>query len=146
MLVHSVALQASREGFDPLSVHVFDRAAYDLDRYHRRRATAITYLGGICIDCGAKEDLEFDHKDPATKSFNIGAIILHSDSKLYRELDKCVLRCGTHHRARTAKQQGVPHGGGLSGKKNCPCEPCKTRKAKYMREYHNQRRKRLLLK
>ncbi len=35
----------------------------------------------------------------------------------------------------------VEHGGGLSGKKNCPCTPCKDRKAAYMQTYKRPSRK-----
>lgn len=109
------------------------RAEYDLTRYYRRHQEAVTYLGGSCIDCGSVELLEFDHVDPDTKQFNVSAIMLHGDAKLYAELAKCVLRCTNCHRQRSAGQQSVEHGGGLSGKRNCKCVPCKARKAEYMR-------------
>lgn len=35
------ALQAALARFDTEVVHMFDRAAYDLARYHRRRAAAV---------------------------------------------------------------------------------------------------------
>jgi hypothetical protein len=116
------------------------RAEYDLARYYRRRQQAIEYLGGQCVDCGTEELLEFDHIDPATKEFSIASSLLHGDVKLYRELAKCVLRCTSCHKQRTAQQQSVDHGGGLSGKKNCKCIPCKARKAEYMRSWKRKPR------
>jgi 5-methylcytosine-specific restriction endonuclease McrA len=38
-----------------------------------RRAELIEMLGGRCVRCGAVEDLEFDHIDPTTKRFAVGA-------------------------------------------------------------------------
>lgn len=35
---------------------------------------------------------------------------------------------------------GVEHGEGLGGKKNCPCKPCKERKSEYMKEYRRKRK------
>jgi hypothetical protein len=37
----------------------------------RRRETAKQMLGGKCVECRSAADLEFDHSDPATKSFEI---------------------------------------------------------------------------
>lgn len=36
-------------------------------RWEIRRARAIEYLGAKCIECGSKNNLEFDHKDPNSK-------------------------------------------------------------------------------
>lgn len=79
-------------------------------RYFRRRAEAIEYLGGKCIDCGHAEMLEFDHVNPAEKSANIGALFASANKeKLQAEIDKCVLRCVACHAHITALQklQGV---------------------------------------
>lgn len=112
-----------------------NRSVYDLYRYYARKQEAIDFLGGKCVDCGTTEMLEFDHIDPSTKLYNIGMIMLHGDDKLYKELKKCVLRCHTCHKLRSDTQQSIDHGGGLSGKRNCKCIPCKARKAEYMRYY-----------
>ncbi len=107
---------------------------YDEDRRVRLRAL----LGGVCVRCGTTDDLEFDHIDPATKSFAIGVSIHRRWSDLVAEVAKCQLLCGPCHRAKTAESGddgAVPHGGGMSGKKNCPCELCKARMAEYMRSY-----------
>jgi hypothetical protein len=58
---------------------------------------------------------------------------------LIDELSKCQLLCNDCHLDKS-KLEGslgtVDHGGGISGKKNCPCVLCKTRKAEYMKNYH----------
>lgn len=127
-------LHSEGSRFESDRVHVFNRAQYDLQRYRRRRAWAISYLGGRCGECGSVIDLEFDHLDPSAKSFEISSALLHGNAKLLPELDKCTLRCKQHHRERTADQRSVGHGEGRSGKRNCRCAKCKARKAEYMRE------------
>lgn len=67
-------------------------------RYYTRRAEAIAYLGGKCVDCGTSQNLEFDHKNPKLKSFHIGkAFASMAKDKLYVEVDKCELRCRPCH-------------------------------------------------
>ena len=67
-------------------------------RYFSRRAQAIEYLGGKCVDCSSTEMLEFDHKDPALKEHNLGKLFSSANpEKLYKEVDKCVLRCIACH-------------------------------------------------
>ena len=59
-----------------------------------------------------------------------------SYEKLVEEMKKCQLLCRRCHleKSREAKDLGnVDHGGGLSGKRNCKCDPCKAKKAAYMK-------------
>lgn len=106
----------------------------------QRRSQAREYLGGVCNNCGTDKDLQFDHVKASQKSFGIAdAINRHMAwAFLVPELDKCQLLCHPCHLEKT-KRNGddgsVPHGGGSSGKKNCPCGPCKKRKAEYMQAY-----------
>lgn len=64
-----------------------------------------------CIDCGEAEPLylDFDHRDPALKSFTIGTV-LGQGAKSWRtiqnEIAKCDIRCVKCHRRRTAQQFG----------------------------------------
>jgi hypothetical protein len=109
--------------------------AYQLARYHRRKAEAIEFLGGVCARCGATEGLEIDHIDPALKSFSIGKLWSVSKVRFYTELRKCQLLCKPHHIEKTRQEQSVEHGGGASGKRNCKCKPCKAKKAEYMHAY-----------
>ena len=110
---------------------------YNLARYHARRAEAIERLGGACVDCASISSLEFDHEDASTKSFEIGRLLNVSKARFEEELLKCVLRCGPCHVEKSMREDWnvVEHGGGSSGKKNCPCALCKARKAEYMKNY-----------
>jgi 5-methylcytosine-specific restriction endonuclease McrA len=112
-------------------------AAYMKERTARRRERAIIQLGGKCVVCGSTEDLEFDHKNPDDKDprCNSGYMFTFSERRLQAELAKCQLLCHDCHLEKTSSEASVEHGGGLSGKKNCPCVPCKERKAEYMRTH-----------
>ncbi len=117
---------------------------YMKDRYYRRRAAAIVQLGGKCIDCGSVENLEFDHADASTKQHDIGKLFAGgSEEKLQAELVLCVLRCNEHHKKKSTQMKDirvVGHGEGLSGKRNCSCEPCRSKKREYMRAYAARRK------
>ena len=69
------------------------------NRRKNRLQEAKDYLGNICWCCGATENLQFDHIDPKTKSFNINA--QDSWEKLIPELDKCQLLCPPCHLKKT---------------------------------------------
>jgi hypothetical protein len=59
-----------------------------------------------CVDCGEADPvvLEFDHRDPASKRFNIGnaASGAYSLKTVNREMKKCDVRCANCHRRKTA--------------------------------------------
>jgi 5-methylcytosine-specific restriction endonuclease McrA len=83
---------------------------YMARRYDRRKAAAIDQLGGKCVRCGTKDDLDFDHMDPATKSFTIARRLAGvSEAKLQAELAKCQLLCGPCHLEKSRSE------GSLSG-------------------------------
>ena len=124
---------------DAVAYNEYQRT-YQLERYHARKADAIRLLGGRCAICGSAEKLEVDHIDPARKSFPISKLWSVSKERFYAELGKCQLLCKPHHIEKTRREQSVEHGGGASGKKNCPCDPCKAKKAKYMASYQRKGR------
>lgn len=104
------------------------------NRFYAKYAEAKEYLGNKCVDCGTSQDLEFDHIDRSQKTGDIGDLWSYSNARFWAEVDKCTLRCKEHHTKRTSEQLGVEHGGGLTGKDRCKCDPCKARKREYMRE------------
>ena len=62
-----------------------------------------------CADCGQRfspHQMDFDHRDPATKSFNVmtGRAMLMSTKKVLSEVAKCDVVCANCHRARTFAQ------------------------------------------
>lgn len=100
---------------------------YMTRRYHRRRDAAIEALGGRCVECGSREDLELDHVDPSTKSFEIGKILsTGSEAKVEAELAKCVLRCSSCHRTKTAMELDWDRHGTYSSyrRRGCRCDAC----------------------
>lgn len=60
-----------------------------------------------CVDCGETDVLvlEFDHRNPADKRFDIGFIVARKPWKfVLAEIEKCDVRCANCHRRRTAAQ------------------------------------------
>ena len=109
----------------------------------RRRKILMAALDSQCAVCGSTENLEFDHVDPSSKTFVISDGLDFPWVRLIEELAKCQLLCHEHHLCKSMQEGSlgtVEHGGGLSGKKNCKCAPCKARKRQYMLGYMRQRR------
>lgn len=76
-------------------------------RRARTRAEIIARLGGCCAWCGYTEDLQFDHKDPKTKLFDMANGLDRPRAQLIAEVDKCQPLRGPHHREKT--QDDEPH-------------------------------------
>lgn len=109
------------------------------------RIWAIEQLGGKCTRCEASEWLEFDHIDPATKSFDISAGIRdgYGKKRLLPELEKCQLLCIPHHLEKTTATAlaNRRHGSwGMYKNGQCRCEVCRDFVNAYMRSYKASRR------
>jgi hypothetical protein len=109
---------------------------YNTERYHKRRQQIIDLLGGVCVSCGSKEELEIHHKDPETKSFDIGSKISKPWAEVLSEAAKCELRCSPCHREEHASQHGL---GGYMNMK-CRCDVCRFAWNVYHRDYKKARR------
>lgn len=72
-------------------------------RYFEKRAKALAYLGGQCVECGEVDELVFDHIDPETKEYAVGKIICHRWEKVRAELDKCQLLCKSCNATKTSQ-------------------------------------------
>lgn len=61
-----------------------------------------------CLVCGETDPLvlEFDHRDPAEKSYEISDMFYLSQIKIQEEIDKCNILCCNCHRRRTIEQFG----------------------------------------
>ena len=96
----------------------------------RRRQRLIDMLGGCCVRCGSTEDLEFDHTDPATKSFDIGADWTRAWDDLVAEARKCQLLCRKDHIAKGAEDRPEPaHGMYRYQYWRCRCAICRAANA-----------------
>jgi hypothetical protein len=95
-----------------------------------RRAQLIEMLGGRCVRCGAVEDLEFDHIDPITKRFAVGASLSRAWSELVKEALKCQLLCCPCHIDKGAEDRPEPvHGYYRYWYYGCRCADCRAANA-----------------
>ncbi len=78
---------------------------YMKERWNRRRSKSIALLGGQCVRCGSRDDLEFDHVDPSTKEFTIAKASSFSESRFQAEISKCQLLCSDCHKEKTVEDR-----------------------------------------
>jgi 5-methylcytosine-specific restriction endonuclease McrA len=82
---------------------VYNKTYQDDGRKEKRRQKRLQEmrdkLGGKCVKCGTTESLQFDHKDPRTKCFNVSP--QDSWEKTLPELYKCQLLCSSCHLEKT---------------------------------------------
>lgn len=85
----------------------------EIDRVTRRQRATLAWLRDLrrvpCLDCGgtfAPYVMDFDHRDPRSKSFSIAAdnVLLKNRALLEAEVAKCDVVCANCHRVRTAAQ------------------------------------------
>jgi len=121
------------------------RKEYMLERYHKRRAEAIKFLGGACVICGATEDLELDHILRNEKSFNISQMWSISQEKFDAELSKCQLLCNTCHKAKNTwelnKKAAIRTHGSLSSYRYCKCDLCRKAYSDYWQSYKPRKKR-----
>lgn len=120
-------------------METWDRTSYDKSRYNERRELLLDLIGRECADCGSTDRIEFDHVDSKSKEFALMSRWNRPLEQLQAEIAKCQPLCHECHLKKTLQQTSVEHGGGLSGKKNCKCAPCRSKKAEYMREWKRRK-------
>jgi hypothetical protein len=99
-------------------------------RKHERRAKLIEMFGGKCVRCGSTEDLQFDHIDPATKSFAVCNDLTRAWDKLVAEALKCQLLCHECHIEKGIEDRGEPrHGWYRHVYWQCRCDVCRAANA-----------------
>jgi hypothetical protein len=116
-----------------------------------------------CADCGLRykpHQMDFDHRDPGTKSFNVmaGRAMLMSTAKVLSEVAKCDIVCANCHRVRTqtarSQWQIEPFGTGrdidrkrrywrgqaslLNALREVPCHDCGNRYPPYAMEFDHR--------
>ena len=116
---------------------MFDAAAYMKNRREQRRNYLIGLAGGKCIKCRRTDNLNFDHRDPRTKLFELSGWGLDKSMELILiEFAKCDLLCEDCHieKTRTNGDHGKITGSArffLHGtarnylEQGCRCERCK---------------------
>src|SRR2546423_7776287 len=82
----------------------------EIERVRVRQAGTLEFLRDLrrrpCADCGGTFPpwiMDFDHRDPADKSFSIaaGKVLLKSRDLLLAEIAKCDIVCANCHAVRT---------------------------------------------
>lgn len=61
----------------------------------------VEYKGGKCLECGYNRcynSLDFHHRDPETKKFNLSGAHCRKWIEIQEELDKCDIVCANCHR------------------------------------------------
>lgn len=122
-----------------------DMRQYMRQRRAKNQAYARKLLGSRCSICGSTKNLEFDHKDRATKVIGIADMLSHSLDKLTEELRKCQLLCHDCHNSKTIKDMGWrdsrrEHGTPRSIL-HCKCLVCRAAHNQRMREYRKSKKK-----
>jgi len=112
-------------GVDTLFDEEKTRRALWKKRYHReynrkRREQnlerAFAMMGERkCAHCGSRDNLEFDHINPATKKFAIGNQASTSWRRLVIEVKKCQLLCYGCHKTKSAAESAAWNTGRFAG-------------------------------
>jgi 5-methylcytosine-specific restriction endonuclease McrA len=108
----------------------------------KRRVFCFGLLGGKCVTCGSVKNLNFDHKDPSTKKYNISEILAGKLEKLLVEVKKCQLLCNKCHKIKSVKESIERNfGKGKHGtmwrywKHKCRCDVCRAYKHQQYLKY-----------
>lgn len=103
---------------DPQERRVYARV------WHARRRAAY-FEGKSCVDCGATDDLQLDHRDPAEKVHH--NVWSWAEDRRLAEIAKCVVRCEDCHRERHSvlrRRHGIKR-----YEKGCRCDVCRAAKS-----------------
>ena len=80
------------------------------ERQKELKEKCVEYKGGKCEICGYDKHkcvLEFHHKNPKEKEFNLSKKSSLFDDNIVRELNKCRLLCGVCHREEHGRLDGL---------------------------------------
>lgn len=127
-----------------------DMAVYMANRRAERRAELFRMSGNACAQCGATEDLEFNHINRFLKLFSLSGRGLDGPwERIVAEWRKCQLLCGPCHKKYTRRQwatgeiktgnskRHIPWTHGTMRRyqeEPCRCTPCTAAKSAYRRK------------
>ncbi len=118
---------------------------YMKKRYHLRINQAKEQLGGQCVKCGTKENLQFDHIDPTTKTGTIAEIWSYKKDFFDEEIKKCQLLCDKCHEEKTLtdlnRVSAKNTHGTLSSYKYCKCDICRKNKSAHQQAWRLKRKR-----
>lgn len=109
-------------------------------RRKARREKFIQLLGGKCVMCGSKENLEFDHLKPKKKEFDISNAKDAPEKIILKEVNKCQLLCRPCHMKKTRDKwefgsKPAKHGSLWRYKRyKCRCKKCKKAMSDYLKK------------
>jgi hypothetical protein len=115
---------------------------YHKKRRKERKKMFLALLGNKCENCGSRNNLEFDHKDPSKKEFGVARNINSPDEFVKKEVKKCRLLCNKCHKEKTKKEWDfalppAKHGSLWMYKEyGCRCAKCKKTMSDY---YHSKK-------
>lgn len=125
---------------------------YMRERCRKRRRFAEKLLGGKCVVCGTKSNLDIDHIDPTTKLLGSDRIWTASEVKFLAEIKKCQLLCRSCHEEKTQRDNNLHKNKGVHGRPmnyvryKCRCTLCKAAWALYNKKYSQKYRATLVTK
>jgi 5-methylcytosine-specific restriction endonuclease McrA len=97
-------LASAKRARDYYRDHTEQRKSYVTEYQLERKLAAVIYKGGSCQECGEDHPaaLNFHHRDPSTKSFDVNSKTLSMPNKIpwstmRDEIEKCDLLCGNCH-------------------------------------------------
>ena len=103
--------------------YYWSHRAEELERVRRRERATVEWLRDLrrvpCADCGKTYPpyvMDFDHRDPSTKSFSLLAdkALLKNRNVLIAEVAKCDVVCANCHAERTWRQWATHDWAGLA--------------------------------
>lgn len=91
--------------------HLEKARVYRAKRRDATRTFLDQYKDRPCVDCGVRYNpwqMDFDHRDPAKKLYNVSRIFLTNRKTLEAEIAKCDPVCSNCHRDRTQRRVHGP--------------------------------------
>lgn len=117
---------------------------YHLRRYRKFMKRVHAILGAQC-SCGARRDLQVDHRDPSKKRFTVSKAWGRPWPDVLRELKKCQILCRSCHKKKTSKEQIGPHGTwGRYRNGRCRCQVCRSFVSAYVAKWRKTYRPKVI--